>query len=96
MNKIVIRAHAAIRSLALGLLAFVASLGSAAPALAQEFVKVDIPVQERLPHAPFVAVAYGFIWVAVLAYVVIIARGLAGTRGDIEDLRRKVAELDKR
>lgn len=96
MNKFLVHARAHARILVHVALALAASLASAAPALAQEFVKVDIPVQERLPHAPYVAVAYGFIWVAVLTYVVIVARGLARTRGDIEDLRRKVAELDKR
>ena len=45
-------------------------------ALAQEFVKVEGKAGEEVPAGPFVAIAYGFIWIAVLAYVVFIARGL--------------------
>jgi CcmD family protein len=38
-----------------------------------------------------VGIAYGFIWVALLAYVLFIARGLGRVRGEMDDLRRKIA-----
>jgi CcmD family protein len=69
-----------------------------APALAsaQEFVKVEGKLGEDVPAGPFVGIAYGFIWIAILAYVVFVARGVARVRGDIEELRRKVDAVGKR
>jgi len=64
-------------------------LGSTA-AFAQEYVKVDNVPREQLPAPQFVGAAYGFIWVAILVYVIVVARRLAKTRGDIDELRRRV------
>jgi CcmD family protein len=61
--------------------------GAAAP---EGFVQVEGRVAERIPAGPFLAGAYGFIWVAVLAYVVSVARGLGRVRGEIDELRRRV------
>jgi CcmD family protein len=65
-----------------------------APALAvsQEFQKVNGPLREELPATPFVAAAYGFIWIALLAYVVLLARGLGRVRKDLSELRGKINE----
>ena len=65
-------------------------LGAAGSAQAQEYVKVDNAVREQLPAPQFVAAAYGFIWIAILVYVLIVARRLAKTRGDIAELRRRL------
>lgn len=70
--------------------ALVATLATAGAARAQEFVKVN-EAQETIPAVPFVAIAYGFIWVALMAYVLVLAGKLARTRRDIDDLRRRVA-----
>lgn len=75
---------------AVGVLAWLA-LGPA-QAVAQEFQKVNGPLREELPATPFVAAAYGFIWIALLAYVVWLARGLGGVRKDLADLRAKISE----
>jgi CcmD family protein len=61
-----------------------------AVALAQEFQKVEGAPQQEVPAVPFVAVAYGFIWIAVLIYVLFVARALGRVRGEIADLRRKI------
>jgi len=65
-----------------------------APALAvaQEFQKVTGPLREELPATPFVAAAYGFIWIALLAYVVWLARGLGRVRKDLAELRGRIIE----
>ena len=65
-----------------------------APALAvaQEFQKVSGPLREELPATPFVAAAYGFIWIALLAYVVLLARGVGRVRKDLAELRGKIIE----
>jgi CcmD family protein len=63
---------------------------------AQEFVKVTGKEADEVPAGPFVGIAYGFIWVAILAYVVFVARGLSRVRGELEDLRRKVDAAGKR
>ena len=39
---------------------------------------------------PYILAAYGFMWVAVLVYVVMVARGLQRARCEIESLRRRV------
>ena len=76
-------ALAAIAPLALALL-------SAAPVLAQTFEKVDDSTRDQLPATPFVGAAYGFIWIAILAYVFFLARGLGGVKNQIADLQRRI------
>jgi len=79
-----------------GWLVVVSALASLAlaPALAvaQEFQKVSGPLREELPATPFVAAAYGFIWIALLAYVVLLARGVGRVRKDLAELRGKIVE----
>jgi CcmD family protein len=73
--------------------AFVATLG-AAPAVAQEFVKVENAAREQLPAPQFVGAAYGFIWLALLGYVALVARSLGRTRKEIDDLKHRVDRLN--
>jgi CcmD family protein len=63
-----------------------------APALAraQEFVKVEGAPRQEIPAGPFVAAAYAFIWIAVLAYVLVLARGVARVRKETAELRAKL------
>ncbi len=70
--------------------ALVATCGAPAIAFAQQFEKVEGLPRQEIPAGPFVAGAYGFIWAAVLAYVFVIARGLARVERDIADLSRKL------
>jgi len=77
-----------VRLLVVGALAWLAP----ALAAAQEFQKVSGPLREELPATPFVAAAYGFIWIAILAYVVWLARGLGGVRKDLAELSAKIKE----
>ena len=67
-----------------------------AQALAQEFEKVTGPLRQEIPAVPFVAAAYGIIWIAILFYVFVIARGLARVDGEIADLKRRVDRQDTR
>jgi CcmD family protein len=67
-----------------------------AQALAQEFEKVEGPLRQEIPAVPFVAAAYGIIWLALLFYVFVIARGLARVDGEIADLKRRVERQDIR
>jgi CcmD family protein len=57
---------------------------------AQEFQKVEGRIADEIPAVPFVGYAYGFIWVAVLVYVVYVARGLARVSSEVDELRRKL------
>ncbi len=68
----------------------VAWLAGGLPAVAQEFVKVEDGAREQLPATPFVGAAYGFIWLALLLYLLVIARGLARVQGDLSELRRRL------
>lgn len=40
-----------------------------------------------------VALAYGFIWVAVFGYVVIVGRRLGKLDGEMDELRRRIDRL---
>jgi CcmD family protein len=63
--------------------------------LAQEFRKVEGAPQQEVPAVPFVGVAYGFIWIALLVYVFFVARGLMGVRSEISELRRKLEQKQR-
>jgi CcmD family protein len=69
-----------------------AALAWLAPALAgaQQFEKVSGAVREELPAGRFVGAAYGFIWIAVLVYLVSIARRLGRVREELGDLKKKI------
>jgi hypothetical protein len=74
--------------LAVGVLAWLAPV----LAVAQDFQKVNGPLREELPATPFVAAAYGFIWIALLAYVAWLARGVGRVRKDLAELRGRISE----
>jgi CcmD family protein len=77
-------------------LAPLAALLAAAPALAQDgFQPVNDAARIRTDPNPFIIGAYGFIWAALLVYVVFVARGLSRTRQNIEELRRRVDAVSK-
>jgi len=59
-------------------------------AIAQQFEKVEGKVTEDIPAVPFVALAYGFIWIAVLGYLVYVARSLGRVSAEVAELRRKL------
>jgi CcmD family protein len=59
-------------------------------AMAQQFEKVEGKITEDIPAVPFVAVAYGFIWIAVLGYLVYVARSLGRVSAEVAELRRKL------
>jgi len=59
-------------------------------ALAQEFQKVEGKVADNIPAVPFVGIAYGVIWGAVLVYVLVVARGLGRVNDEVRELRRKL------
>jgi CcmD family protein len=67
-------------------------LAAPAAALAQEFQKVDETkkLADNVPAVPFVGIAYGVIWLAVLIYVISVGRGLARVNSDLDELRRKI------
>jgi hypothetical protein len=59
-------------------------------AVAQQFEKVEGKLAEEVPAVPFVAMAYGFIWIALLGYLVYVARSLGRVSADVAELRRKL------
>ncbi|MGE0394636.1 MAG: CcmD family protein [Vicinamibacterales bacterium] len=57
------------------------------PEQLDEFVPIDqLPQQEQIPAANLLIPAYAFVWVAVLAYVVSIARRLGAVQQDVARL----------
>jgi CcmD family protein len=82
----------------LALAAFLATVALPALAFAQAAQEFE-PFKgkaEEVPAVPFVGIAYGFIWIAILGYVVFVARGVARVRGEVDDLRRKLDSAGKR
>jgi len=65
-------------------------LAAPAIALAQEFQKVEGKIADNVPAVPFVGIAYGVIWLAVLVYVLVVARGLGRVNEELRELRRKL------
>jgi CcmD family protein len=65
-----------------------------APAIAlaqnQGYQKVEGPIADNIPAVPFVGIAYGVIWAAVLVYVLVVARGLGRVNDELRELRRKI------
>jgi len=76
-----------IRSALLAVAVLAAWTGTA---LAQEFEKVENIPKQEIPAGQFVSIAYGIIWLAVLAYVVMVATGVKRVNQEIADLKRKV------
>jgi CcmD family protein len=59
-------------------------------ALAQVFEKVEGGAKQEVPAVPFVSIAYGIIWILVLSYVVVVAKGVGRVNKEIDDLERKL------
>ena len=52
-------------------------------------------VDESIPAGPLVATAYGFVWIAVLGYVVYLGRGIRRVDGELAELESKLKSLSK-
>jgi CcmD family protein len=52
----------------------------------------DLPAAEKLPAAPFLVVAYAFVWVALMLYLWTIWRRLNKVEADMQALDRRVAQ----
>jgi CcmD family protein len=74
----------------IALLSLVALASLSGVALAQQFEKVENLPRQEIPAGRFVAIAYGIIWLAILAYVVFVASGIKRASDEIADLKRKV------
>jgi CcmD family protein len=57
---------------------------------ADEYMPVPDKDPTTIAANPFIAGAYGFIWVAILVYVISIARGLGRANAEIAELKRKL------
>ncbi len=68
----------------------------ASPLIAQEpqnqFVPLrDVPRSEQIPAAPFVFIAYGIVWIAVLFYVWTLWRRLGRVEKELHELQHKTS-----
>lgn len=70
--------------------ALVAQPGS--QAMAADYAKVPDRDPTTIAANPFIAGAYGFIWVALLVYVVFVARGLQKASSEVKALERKLKQ----
>lgn len=80
----------------IGLLA----LGAGATLFAQNPQKEFVPVQpgalqESIPAAPLVFVAYGFVWVALAVYIVVLWRRIANVERELGDLNRRLGSAKR-
>ncbi|HNF98416.1 MAG: hypothetical protein U0787_22925 [Polyangia bacterium] len=53
-------------------------------------------VDESIPAGPLVAAAYGFLWLAVLGYVLMTGRGLRKVDADLAELDAKISRLSQK
>jgi CcmD family protein len=62
------------------------------PAATDEFVPVDKPMnaQETIPAPRLVAIAYGFIWVALFGYVWSVRSRLSNVERELETVSKRV------
>ena len=57
------------------------------PQQQEEFVPVSqLPAQDQLPAAPLLVIAYAFVWLALFAYLVSVARRLSYVQREVERL----------
>lgn len=87
---------AVLKRVARSLILVIAVFG-ASPAVAQppepqdKFVPMsEVPPEEQLPAAPLVGTAYAFVWLAVLVYVISVARRLDRVQGELQRLEADV------
>jgi CcmD family protein len=60
------------------------------PKQQEEFVPIDkLPPEEQLPAAPMVVAAYGFIWVAFIAYVFTLVSRIKKVERDLKRLEQE-------
>jgi len=68
--------------------------------LAQNPQKEFVPVQpgalqESIPAAPLVFIAYGFVWVALAAYIVVLWRRIVNVERELGDLNRRLGSAKR-
>ncbi|HEY0706139.1 MAG TPA: hypothetical protein VGG33_05045 [Polyangia bacterium] len=91
IRRVVGRGAQAVAVIAAGVLAALAPLLISARAFADEYEPVTgTTARAATDPNPFVIGAYGFIWVAVVIYVVGVARGLAKAKAEIAELQQRV------
>ena len=78
------------RRIQFAVVALLALISAPGLALAQEFQKVEGAPRQEMAASPFVVGAYSFIWLAVVVYVFIVARGLARVDRELRDLEQKL------
>jgi CcmD family protein len=67
------------------------------PAATDGFVPMsELATREVLPATPLVFYAYGFVWVALMAYVWMIWRRMGKVEQDLESVRRRLTERGSR
>ena len=58
-----------------------------------EFVPLEqLPPSEQIPAARLVIAAYSFVWIALLGYVVSVARRLGSVQRDVERLEGEIKQ----
>jgi CcmD family protein len=76
--------------LCLALLALAAPVAAQPQPSPDEFIPIsEVPPEEQIPAIALVATAYGFVWVAVLAYVWSLGRRLQSAEREIARLEGK-------
>ena len=86
---------AAWKRIRIALFAAIALAAWTGTALAQEFEKVENIPRQEIPAGRFVSIAYGIIWLAVLAYGVMVAAGVKRVSQEIADVKRRLAPKDR-
>ena len=63
----------------------------------EEFVPIDeLPLEDRLPAAPFLVAAYSIIWILAFGYMWLIANRLTAAEREIAELSRRAGQDKER
>jgi CcmD family protein len=87
-----LRVHAVRGTVALIAAAATQAVLVAQAAQQQEFVPLTDATRENLPATPLLYIAYGFVWVALVAYVFLLWQRVARVERELAGVTAKLAD----
>jgi CcmD family protein len=83
------------KAIVLSVLLLLSTVGLFAQAQGQFVPVTPGQMQEPIPAAPLVFIAYGFVWVALAVYIVMLWRRIANVERELGDLNRRLGSAKR-
>jgi CcmD family protein len=83
------------KAIVLSVLLLLSTVGLFAQAQGQFVPVTPGQMQEPIPAAPLVFIAYGFVWVALAVYIVVLWRRIANVERELGDLNRRLGSAKR-